>query len=143
MTQKELLLLERFAGKYNVDVTPSEGKYDFWDFTYEWDGRKFYCEMKARNFSLDYAKEKYSDGLILEMHKYERLLRRSKNETSAQGLYINFFDCGSVLIHNLNKYRVDKWKWRTLPESTEFGRKKFVYKYITYIDYDKGKLLYI
>jgi hypothetical protein len=99
--------------------------------------------MKQRNFTLDKAKSKYSEGLILEMHKYERILRKAKNEKSSQGLYINFFDCDSVLLFNLNKIKIDKWMWRTMPESTSFGRSRFVYKYITFLDYDKGKVLYI
>ena len=143
MTKKELDLLDRFASKYKIDCVPCEGKYDFWDFTYEWDNRKFYCEMKQRNFSLDFAKKKYSEGLLLEMHKYERILRRTKNEKAAQGLYINFFNCDSVLVFNLNKVKVGNWFWRTMPESTDFGRKSFVYKYITFLDYSKGKVLYI
>tara|TARA_R100001443_G_scaffold117076_1_gene139804 strand:+ start:1929 stop:2360 length:432 start_codon:yes stop_codon:yes gene_type:complete len=143
MNDKELDLLNRFATKYKIDCVPSEKKYDFWDFTYEWDSRKFYCEMKQRSFTLDYAKEKYPDGLILEMHKYERILRKAKNEKQSQGLYINFFDCDSVLVFNLNKTRIKKWSWRTMPESTDFGRKRYVYKYVTFLDYDKGKVLYI
>lgn len=143
MTKKELNLLDRFASKYKIDCVPSEGKYDFWDFTYKWDDRKFYCEMKQRNFSLDFAVDKYSEGILLEMHKYERILRRTKNEKGSQGLYVNFFDDDKVLVYNLNKIKVDKWFWKTMPESTDFGRKKFVYKYITFLNYDKGKVLYI
>jgi hypothetical protein len=143
MSENELNLLDRFASKYKIDCVPSEGKYDFWDFTYEWDARKFYCEMKQRSFTLEFAKEKYQDGLILEMHKYERILRKTKNEKSAQGLYINFFSCDSVLCFNLNKIKIDNWIWKTMPESSSFGRREFVYKYITLLDYDKGKVLYI
>ena len=143
MTEKELNLLDRFASKYKIDCVPSGGKYDFWDFTYEWDARKFYCEMKQRKFTLDTSKSKYPEGLILELHKYERILRKTKNEKSAQGLYINFFDCDSVLVFNLNKTRINNWVWRTMPESTDFGRKSYVYKYITLLEYDKGKVLYI
>ena len=143
MNSTELELLDRFAKKYDIDCKPSESQYDFWDFTYEWDNRKFYCEMKKRNFTLDFAKEKYSSGLLLEMHKYERILRRAKNEKGSQGLYVNFFDDDKVLIYNLNKVRINKWFWKTMPETTDFGRGKFVYKYITFLDYDKGKVLYI
>jgi len=143
VTKNELNLLDRFASKYKIDCVPSEGKYDFWDFTYEWDNRKFYCEMKQRNFTLDKAKSKYSEGLILELHKYERILRKAKNEKSSQGLYINFFDCDSVLLFNLNKIKIDKWMWKTMPETSIFGRRNFVYKYITFLDYYKGKVLYI
>lgn len=143
MSENELNLLDRFASKYKIDCVPSEGKYDFWDFTYEWDARKFYCEMKQRSFTLEFAKEKYQDGLILEMHKYERILRKTKNEKSAQGLYINFFSCDSVLCFNLNKIKIDNWIWKTMPESSSYGRREFVYKYITLLDYDKGKVLYI
>ena len=143
MNKKELDLLDRFASKYMIDCLPSKGKYDFWDFTYEWNNRKFYCEMKQRSFSLGVAVVKYPEGLILEMHKYERILRKTKNEKSAQGLYLNFFTDDVVLIFNLNKIKIDKWYWKTLPESSEFGRKEFVYKYVTYLDYDKGKILYI
>ena len=143
MSENELSLLDQFASKYKIDCVPSEGKYDFWDFTYEWDARKFYCEMKQRSFTLEFAKEKYQDGLILEMHKYERILRKTKNEKSAQGLYINFFSCDSVLCFNLNKIKIDNWIWKTMPESSSYGRREFVYKYITLLDYDKGKVLYI
>ena len=143
MTKKELNLLDRFANKYKIDCVPSKGKYDFWDFTYKWDDRKFYCEMKQRNFSLDFAMDKYSEGILLEMHKYERILRRTKNEKGSQGLYVNFFDDDKVLIYNLNKTKIDNWFWKTLPETTDFSRKKFVYKYITFLEYDKGKVLYI
>ncbi len=143
MTKKELDLLDRFASKYKIDCVPSKGKYDFWDFTYKWDDRKFYCEMKQRNFSLDFAMDKYSEGILLEMHKYERILRRTKNEKGSQGLYVNFFDDDKVLIYNLNKTKIDNWFWKTLPETTDFSRKKFVYKYITFLEYDKGKVLYI
>ena len=143
MTKKELNLLDRFASKYKIDCVPSEGKYDFWDFTYKWDDRKFYCEMKQRNFTLDFAKDRYSEGILLEMHKYERILKRTKNEKSSQGLYLNFFDDDSVLIYNLNKVSIDKWFWKTMPETTDFGRRNFIYKYITFLDYDKGKVLYI
>ena len=143
MNKTELDLLDRFASKYEIDCVPSEGKYDFWDFTYEWDNRKFYCEMKQRTFTLDYAKQKYKNGLLLEMHKYERILRRTKNEKAAQGLYINFFTCDSVLCFNLNKIKINNWSWRTLPESSTFGRREFVYKYVTFLSYDKGKVLYI
>ena len=62
MNKKELNLLDRFASKYKIDCVPSEGKYDFWDFTYEWDNRKFYCEMKQRSFTLELAKSKYPRG---------------------------------------------------------------------------------
>jgi hypothetical protein len=143
MNENELNLLDRFASKYKIDCVPSEGKYDFWDFTYEWDDRKFYCEMKQRSFTLDYAKEKYPEGLILEMHKYERILRKTKNENKAQGLYINFFSCDSVLVYNLNKTKIKTWTWRTMPESSVYGRRNYVYKYITFLDYSKGKILYI
>jgi len=143
MTEPELELLNRFSSKYNIECEPTNRQFDFWDFTYEWKEKKYYCEMKKRNFTLDLAKSKYSEGLILELHKYERILRKTKNEKSAQGLYLNFFDCDSVLIFNLNKIKIDKWMWRTMPESTDFGRKKFVYKYITFLEYDKGKVLYI
>ncbi len=143
MSENELNLLDRFASKYKIDCVPSEGKYDFWDFTYEWDDRKFYCEMKQRSFTLEFAKEKYKEGLILEMHKYERILRKTKNEKSAQGLYINFFSCDSVLCFNLNKIKIDNWIWKTMPESSSYGRREFVYKYITLLDYNKGKVLYI
>lgn len=143
MTKNELNLLDRFASKYKIDCVPCEGKYDFWDFTYEWDNRKFYCEMKQRSFTLELAKDKYPEGLILEMHKYERILRRTKNEKASQGLYLNFFDCNSVLVFNLNKISINDWKWRTMPETSTFGRRNFVYKYITFLDYDKAKILYI
>ena len=143
MTENELNLLDRFASKYKIDCVPCEGKYDFWDFTYEWDNRKFYCEMKQRNFTLELAKDKYPEGLILEMHKYERILRRTKNEKASQGLYLNFFDCDSVLVFNLNKISIDDWKWRTMPETSTFGRRNFVYKYIAFLDYNKGKIFYI
>lgn len=143
MTKQELELLDRFSSKYNIDCIPSNGQFDFWDFTYEWKDKKYYCEMKKRNFTLDLAKSKYSEGLILEMHKYERILRRTKNEKSAQGLYINFFSDNTALIFNLNKVRIDSWIWKTMPETSTFGRKNFVYKYITFLEYDKGKVLYI
>jgi|TARA_R100001198_G_C5161445_1_gene166343 hypothetical protein len=99
--------------------------------------------MKQRNFTLQEAKSRYSDGLILEMHKYERILRKAKNEKGSQGLYINFFNCDSVLVFNLNKVRINSWIWKTMPETSTFGRNKFVYKYITLLEYDKGKVLYI
>tara|TARA_R100001463_G_scaffold18500_2_gene46336 strand:+ start:194 stop:625 length:432 start_codon:yes stop_codon:yes gene_type:complete len=143
MTEKELNLLDRFASKYKIDCVPCNGQFDFWDFTYEWDDRKFYCEMKQRNFTLQEAKSRYSDGLILELHKYERILRKAKNEKGSQGLYINFFNCDSVLVFNLNKVRINSWIWKTMPETSTFGRNKFVYKYITLLEYDKGKVLYI
>ena len=144
MTKKELELMKQFASKYNLNCEPSSNsRFTHWDFTYEWDDRKFYCEMKSRNFTLEYAEDKYSEGLILECHKYERILRRSKNEKGSQGLYMNFFQCGAVLIFNLNKYQVNKWYWKTMPETTDFGRRTFVYKYLTYLDYSKGKVLYI
>lgn len=143
MNEQELELLDRFSSKYNIDCVPSNGQFDFWDFTYEWKDKKYYCEMKKRNFTLEMAKSKYSEGLILEMHKYERILRKTKNEKSSQGLYINFFNCDSVLVFNLNKIKINDWIWKTMPESTSFGRNKFVYKYITYLQYDLGKVLYI
>jgi len=143
VTETELELLNRFSSKYNIECEPTNGKFGSWDFTYEGKEKKYYCEMKKRNFTLELAKSKYSEGLILEMHKYERILRKTKNEKSAQGLYINFFDCDSVLVFNLNKTRINNWVWRTMPESTDFGRKSYVYKYITLLEYDKGKVLYI
>ena len=105
--------------------------------------KKYYCEMKQRNFTLDYAMEKYTEGLLLEAHKYERILRRTKNEKSAQGLYFNFFSDDKALVFNLNKIKIDKWIWRTMPETTDFTKRKFVYKYVTFLDYSKGKLFYI
>jgi len=99
--------------------------------------------MKQRNFTLDYAMEKYTEGLLLEAHKYERILRRTKNEKSAQGLYFNFFSDDKALVFNLNKIKIDKWMWRTMPETTDFTKRKFVYKYVTFLDYSKGKLFYI
>jgi len=30
-----------------------------------------------------------------------------------------------------------------MPETTDFTKRKFVYKYVTFLDYDKGKLFYI
>ena len=77
------------------------------------------------------------------MHKYERILRRTKNEKGSQGLYFNFFNDDKALVFNLNKLKIDKWQWKTMPESTEFSRRKFVHKYVTFIDYSKGKLFYI
>tara|TARA_R110002020_G_scaffold101665_3_gene239316 strand:- start:796 stop:1227 length:432 start_codon:yes stop_codon:yes gene_type:complete len=143
MNNTERALMNKFADKYKLDCKEAKSDVSPWDFTYHWDDRKFYCEMKKRNFSLEFAKERYAEGILLEMHKYERILRRSKNEKGSQGLYINFFDCGSVLVFNLNKLRIDKWLWKTLPETTEFGRSNYVYKYITFVDYSKGKVLYI
>ena len=143
MTKKELDLLDRLATKYDIEYKLTGSDVSHWDFTYEWDDRKFYCEMKQRNFTLEFAKDKYSEGVLLEMHKYERILRRTKNEKSAQGLYFNFFNCGSVICFNLNKLKVDRWIWRTMPETTAFNKRRFVYKYVTFIDYDKGKLFYI
>lgn len=143
MTKKEINLLNRFADKYDVEYKLTGSDVSPWDFTYEWDNRKFYCEMKQRNFTLDFAKEKYSEGLLLEMHKYERILRRTKNEKAAQGLYFNFFSCGSVICFNLNKLKVDSWCWKTMPETTDFSKRRLVYKYVTFVSYDKGKLFYI
>ena len=73
MNKKELDLLDRFASKYKIDCVPSEGKYDFWDFTYEWDARKFYCEMKQRNFTLEEAKRKE------ELEKLKEHNRKNNN----------------------------------------------------------------
>jgi len=143
MNAREIGLMNRFAEAYKIECVPADGAHSNWDFTYQWDNRKFYCEMKSRNFSLDFATSKYPEGLILEMHKYERLLRRSKNEKGSQSLYINFFDDGNVLVHNLNKLKIDNWFWKTLPETTDFNKRRFVYKYVTFVDYDKGKVLYI
>lgn len=143
MNQKELDLLERFAKKYSIDYKPTKDKMASWDFIYNDDDKKYYCEMKQRNFTLDFAKVAYPGGLILEMHKYERILRRTKNEKGSQGLYFNFFKDNTALVFNLNKLRIKKWTWKTMPESTEFNRKKFVYKYVTFIDYNVGKMFYI
>jgi len=143
MTKREIDLMEKFAQAYNIKCVPADGMHSNWDFTYEWDGRKFYCEMKSRNFCFDFAQDKYPEGLILEMHKYERMLRRTKNEKGSQALYINFFVDGTVLVHNLNKIKIDDWFWKTLPETTDFNKRKFVYKYITFVNYDKGKKMYI
>ena len=143
MTKKEYEVLDRWADRYDVNYTPTESKVSIWDFTYERNDKKYYCEMKQRNFTLDYAMEKYTDGLLLEAHKYERILRRTKNEKSAQGLYFNFFSDDKALVFNLNKINIDKWIWRTMPETTDFTKRKFVYKYVTFLDYSKGKLFYI
>ena len=143
MNAKELELLDRFGKKYDIKYEPTNNNLSNWDFTYESDQKKYYCEMKQRNFTLQEAKDKYPSGLILEMHKYERILRRTKNEKSAQGLYFNFFECDTSLVFNLNKLRVKNWVWRTMPESTEFNRKKYIYKYVTFIPYNVGKLFYI
>ena len=143
MTKKEYEVLDRWADRYDVTYKPTDSDKSFWDFTYERNDKKYYCEMKQRNFTLDYAMEKYTDGLLLEAHKYERILRRTKNEKSAQGLYFNFFSDDKALVFNLNKIKIDKWMWRTMPETTDFTKRKFVYKYVTFLDYDKGKLFYI
>lgn len=143
MTKKEYEVLDRWADRYDVTYKPTDSDISFWDFTYRRNDKKYYCEMKQRNFTLDYAMKKYSEGLLLESHKYERILRRTKNEKSAQGLYFNFFSDDKALVFNLNKIKIDKWFWRTMPESTEFTKRKFVYKYVTFIDYSKGKLFYI
>ena len=143
MTKKEYEVLDRWADRYDVTYKPTDSDTSFWDFTYERNDKKYYCEMKQRNFTLDYAMEKYTDGLLLEAHKYERILRRTKNEKSAQGLYFNFFSDDKALVFNLNKIKIDKWIWRTMPETTDFTKRKFVYKYVTFLDYDKGKLFYI
>jgi hypothetical protein len=143
MTNREIELMNRFAEAYAVDCKHTGSNVSNWDFTYEWNDRKFYVEMKSRNFGLDYAMQKYPEGLILEMHKYERILRRTKNEKGSQGLYLNFFNDGQVLAHNLNKIKLTNWHWKTLPETTDFSKKRFVYKYITFVDYSKGKILYI
>ena len=143
MTKKEYEVLDRWADRYDVTYKPTDSDKSFWDFTYERNDKKYYCEMKQRNFTLDYAMEKYTDGLLLEAHKYERILRRTKNEKSAQGLYFNFFSDDKALVFNLNKIKIDKWIWRTMPETTDFTKRKFVYKYVTFLDYDKGKLFYI
>ena len=143
MTKKEYEVLDRWADRYDVTYKPTDSYNTLWDFTYKRNDKKYYCEMKQRNFTLDYAMEKYTDGLLLEAHKYERILRRTKNEKSAQGLYFNFFSDDKALVFNLNKIKIDKWMWRTMPESTEFTKRKFVYKYVTFLDYSKGKLFYI
>jgi len=143
MTKKEYEVLDRWADRYDVTYKPTDSDKSFWDFTYERNDKKYYCEMKQRNFTLDYAMEKYTEGLLLEAHKYERILRRTKNEKSAQGLYFNFFSNDKALVFNLNKIKIDKWMWRTMPETTDFTKRKFVYKYVTFLDYDKGKLFYI
>ena len=143
MTKKEYEVLDRWADRYDVTYTPTKSTASFWDFTYELNDIKYYCEMKQRNFTLDYAVQNYTDGLLLEMHKYERILRRTKNEKGSQGLYFNFFNDDKALVFNLNKLKIDKWQWKTMPESTEFSRRKFVHKYVTFIDYSKGKLFYI
>ena len=80
MTKKEYEVLDRWADRYDVTYTPTKSTASFWDFTYELNDIKYYCEMKQRNFTLDYAVQNYTDGLLLEMHKYERILRRTKNE---------------------------------------------------------------
>ena len=143
MTKKEYEVLDRWADRYDVTYKPTDSDKSFWDFTYERNDKKYYCEMKQRNFTLDYAMEKYTEGLLLEAHKYERILRRTKNEKSAQGLYFNFFSDDKALVFNLNKIKIDKWIWRTMPETTDFTKRKFVYKYVTFLDYSKGKLFYI
>jgi hypothetical protein len=143
MTKKEYEVLDRWADRYDVTYKPTDSYNTLWDFTYKRNDKKYYCEMKQRNFTLDYAMEKYTEGLLLEAHKYERILRRTKNEKSAQGLYFNFFSDDKALVFNLNKIKIDKWMWRTMPESTEFTKRKFVYKYVTFLDYSKGKLFYI
>ena len=143
MTKKEYEVLDRWADRYDVIYKPTDSDKSFWDFTYERNDKKYYCEMKQRNFTLDYAIEKYTEGLLLEAHKYERILRRTKNEKSAQGLYFNFFSDDKALVFNLNKIKIDKWIWRTMPETTDFTKRKFVYKYVTFLDYSKGKLFYI
>ena len=143
MTKKEYEVLDRWADRYDVTYKPTDSDKSFWDFTYNRNDKKYYCEMKQRNFTLDYAMEKYTDGLLLEAHKYERILRRTKNEKSAQGLYFNFFSDDKALVFNLNKIKIDKWMWRTMPETTDFTKRKFVYKYVTFLDYSKGKLFYI
>ena len=143
MTKKEYEVLDRWADRYDVTYKPTDSDKSFWDFTYERNDKKYYCEMKQRNFTLDYAMEKYTEGLLLEAHKYERILRRTKNEKSAQGLYFNFFSDDKALVFNLNKIKIDKWMWRTMPETTDFTKRKFVYKYVTFLDYSKGKLFYI
>ena len=144
MNARELELMEKFASAYSIKCEAADGMHSNWDFVAERkDGVKFYCEMKSRNFCFDFAQEKYPEGLILEMHKYERILRRSKNEKGSQALYINFFVDGTVLVHNLNKIKIDNWFWKTLPETTDFNKRRFVYKYITFVNYDKGKLVYI
>ena len=143
MTKKEYEVLDRWADRYDVVYKPTDSYNTLWDFTYKRNDKKYYCEMKQRNFTLDYAMEKYTEGLLLEAHKYERILRRTKNEKSAQGLYFNFFSDDKALVFNLNKIKIDKWIWRTMPETTDFTKRKFVYKYVTFLDYDKGKLFYI
>ena len=143
MTKKEYEVLDRWADRFDVTYKPTDRYNTLWDFTYKRNDKKYYCEMKQRNFTLDYAIEKYTEGLLLEAHKYERILRRTKNEKSAQGLYFNFFSDDKALVFNLNKIKIDKWMWRTMPESTEFTKRKFVYKYVTFLDYSKGKLFYI
>jgi hypothetical protein len=143
MNAKELELLDRFSKTYNISYELTNHNNSNWDFTYNYNEKKFYCEMKQRNFTLKQAKEKYPSGLILEMHKYERILRRTKNEKLAQGLYFNFFECDTALVFNLNKLRVKNWVWRTMPETTEYNRKKYIYKYVTFISYNVGKLFYI
>ena len=143
MTKKEYEVLDRWADRYDVTYKPTDRYNTLWDFTYKRNDKKYYCEMKQRNFTLDYAMEKYTEGLLLEAHKYERILRRTKNEKSAQGLYFNFFSDDKALVFNLNKIKIDKWIWRTMPETTDFTKRKFVYKYVTFLDYSKGKLFYI
>jgi hypothetical protein len=143
MTKKEYEVLDRWADRYDVTYKPTDSYNTLWDFTYKRNDKKYYCEMKQRNFTLDYAMEKYTEGLLLEAHKYERILRRTKNEKSAQGLYFNFFSDDKALVFNLNKIKIDKWMWRTMPETTDFTKRKFVYKYVTFLDYSKGKLFYI
>jgi len=143
MSDKEIKLLSRFAEKYSVDCKPSEDVMSFWDFTYEFNLKKYYCEMKQRSFSIADAYKKYPEGLILEMHKYERILRKTKNEELAEGLYFNFFSDGTALVFNLNTLPIDSWIWRKMPQSTEFSKKKYVYKYIALIDYRYGNLFYL
>lgn len=144
MNAREIGLMERFAKEFDIKCEPADGMHSNWDFVATGkDDVKFYCEMKSRNFCFDFAKEKYPEGLILEMHKYERVLRRAKNEKGSQALYINFFADNVVLVHNLNKLKIDRWFWKTLPQTTDFNKRKFVYKYITLVNYDSGKKVYI
>jgi len=143
MSNKEIDLLNRFAKKYSLDCKTSKDVMSVWDFTYKLNDKKYYCEMKQRNFSLSEAYKKYPEGLILEMHKYERILRLTKNEESTEGLYFNFFNDGNALVFNLDNLSINNWKWKKMPKSTEFSKKKYVYKYIAIIDYRYGNLFYL
>lgn len=87
-------------------------------------------ELKCRNA--------YYRFLLIEKKKYDKLLLHKNSR------YINSIlngDKVEIYSWNVKKLKDLNWHWRSMPETTEFGRKSWIQKEVALIDINLAKNL--